>query len=248
LISSTRYSASSRDTRQKKEEERRKKEYVSMVKKNDDADDTRDRERERERERDRERDASAHTARQTLAETQRAARQAETEAIQHQIAVEAQEAEEDPKRRKVHLHEGQGAPTEGVGLKPGDWHAPASNPGAAARVPDQPLQPESMQSHGKGILFDKDLSNPPYDTGDPLATDASPAGSRSPSNTGVGGGVDKETERKRLDSPARAKELDPDNPTQDATASPNPAGTTHSSHANRPGGSNPGSAPASKRR
>jgi len=133
-----------------------------------------------------------------------------------------------------------GKPGSGAGLKPGDWFAPKSNPGAAARVPSQPLQPESMQSHGKGILYDKDLDNPPYDTGDPEETDEGPSGS-------VGHVVDKDAERKKAEkATARFKQSDPDNPAigargkKDATASPNPIGSRHSSKNAVAGGSNSG--------
>lgn len=133
-----------------------------------------------------------------------------------------------------------GKPGSGAGLKPGDLYAPKSNPGAAARVPSQPLQPESMQSHGKGLLYDKDLDNPPYDTGDPEETDAGPSGS-------VEGPVDKEAERKKAEKASpRFKQSDPDNPAigrggkKDATASPNPIGSRHSSKNAVSGGSNSG--------
>ena len=91
------------------------------------------------------------------------------------------------------------------------------------------MQPESLQSHGKGIIYDKDLDNPPYDTGDPEETDAGPSGS-------VADVVDKNAEvEKAQKATPRAKQADPDNPAigargrKDATASPNPIGQRHSS-------------------
>lgn len=133
-----------------------------------------------------------------------------------------------------------GKPGSGAGLKPGDLYAPKSNPGAAARVPSQPLQPESMQSHGKGLIYDKDLDNPPYDTGDPVETDEGPSGS-------VADVVDKKAERQKAEKATpRFKQVDPDNPAigrggkKDATASPNPIGTRHSSKNAVAGGSNSG--------
>lgn len=150
-------------------------------------------------------------------------------------------AEDESKARKAEkpvLLDGK--PGSGAGLKPGDLFAPRSNPGAAARVPNQPLQPESLQSHGKGLLFDKDLDNPPYDTGDPEETDAGPSGS-------VEGPVDKKAERQKADkATVRSKQSDPDNPAigrggkKDATASPNPIGSRPGSKNALAGGSNPG--------
>ena len=182
----------------------------------------------------------------------RKARDIRNETVREQVkksrlaAVEAAAAEDeaDSKKKgtaKVHLHDGK--PGSGAGLKPGDLHAPKSNPGAAAPVPSQPLQPESLQSHGKGILYDKDLDNPPYDVGDPAETDASPAGS-------VEGRVDKKAERQKAEkATARSKQADPDNPAigargkKDATASPNPIGSSASSKNAVAGGSNPGIEP-----
>lgn len=133
-----------------------------------------------------------------------------------------------------------GKPGSGAGLKPGDWFAPKSNPGAAAQVLSQPLQPESLQSHGKGILYDKDIDNPPYDTGDPEETDEGPSGSQ-------GHVVDKDAERKKAEKATpRFKQADPDNPAvgargkKDATASPNAIGSRHSSKNAVAGGSNSG--------
>lgn len=133
-----------------------------------------------------------------------------------------------------------GKPGSGAGLKPGSRFAPASNPGAAARVPNQPLQPESLQSHGKGILHDKDLDNGAYTGGvDPAEVDAGPSGSHPDV-------VDKEAERTKADrATARSKQLDPDNPTRaykgkDATASPKPIGTHHTGKNSVAGGSNSG--------
>lgn len=179
----------------------------------------------------------------------RKARDIRNEALREEIkaqrlaAVDLAADEEDEKSSKrgagkPHLLDGK--PGSGAGLKPGDLFAPKSNPGAAARVPMQPLQPESLQSHGKGILFDKDLDNPPYDTGDPEETDAAPAGS-------VEGVVDKDAERKKAEKATpHSKQSDPDNPAvgargkKDATASPNPIGSRHASKNSVAGGSNSG--------
>lgn len=165
----------------------------------------------------------------------------------HEEEVEAMERETESKAKTVKAKAVVvGKPGSGAGLKPGDYFAPATNPGAAAMVPTQPLQPESKQSHGKGILYDKDLDNPPYDVGDPLKTDEGPSGTGSPSNTGDGKGVDKAAERKKAErATPRSKQLDPDNPTRgrtgrDATASPKPIGTHGRSKADVPGGSNSG--------
>lgn len=154
------------------------------------------------------------------------------------LAAEEEESAKPKTARAVTLLDGK--PGSGSGLKPGDHFAPKSNPGAAARVPTQPLQPESLQSHGKGILHDKDIDNPPYDTGDPEETDASPAGS-------VEGPVDKKAEREKAEKATpKFKQNDPDNPAigargkKDATASPNPIGTRHTSKNARAGGSNSG--------
>jgi hypothetical protein len=149
-------------------------------------------------------------------------------------------------KKSLTLHDGK--PGSGAGLKPGDWHAPASNPGAAARVPSQPLQPESLQSHGKGILYDKDLDNPPYDSGDPALVDEGPSGSGSPSNAHAHSrSIDKAAERKKAEKATpRSKQADPDNPAigrggkKDATASPNPIGSRHASKNAVAGGSNSG--------
>lgn len=133
-----------------------------------------------------------------------------------------------------------GKPGSGAGLKPGDLFAPKSNPGAAARVPMQPLSPDSKQSHGKGILYDKDLDNGAFAEGDPEAIDAAPSGS----NPDV---VDKDAEVKKAEkATARSRMTDPDNPTTgykggDATASPNPIGTHRRSKSDIAGGSNSGS-------
>lgn len=149
-------------------------------------------------------------------------------------------------KKSLTLHDGK--PGSGAGLKPGDWHAPASNPGAAAQVPSQPLQPESLQSHGKGILYDKDLDNPPYDSGDPQLVDEGPSGSGSPSNAHAHSrSIDKTAEQhKAAKATPRSKQADPDNPAigrggkKDATASPNPIGSAHASKNSVAGGSNSG--------
>lgn len=176
-------------------------------------------------------------ARQVLADHASEKQADENKRAMKRVEDEQAEAEKG-KKGKVHT---LGKPGSGAGLKPGDWFAPSSNPGAAAQVPDQPLQPESLQSHGKGIIFDKDLSNPPYDTGDPLETDAGPSGTHSHST------VDKDAERKKADkATSRSRMSDPDNPTdhargkKDATASPNPIGTTGGKKNSRAGGSNSG--------
>lgn len=160
-----------------------------------------------------------------------------------QVDLAAEEEDKETKKAASKPHLLDGKPGSGAGLKPGDLFAPKSNPGAAARVPMQPLQPESLQSHGKGLLFDKDLDNPPYDTGNPAETDAAPAGS-------VEGRVDKDAERKKAEkATARSKQSDPDNPAigargrKDATASPNPIGSSASSKNAVAGGSNPGVEP-----
>lgn len=160
-------------------------------------------------------------------------------ARERQIDLAAKAEEDDTKKAsKPHLLDGK--PGSGAGLKPGDWFAPKSNPGAAAQVPNQPLQPESLQSHGKGIVYDKDLDNPPYDVGDPEETDAGPSGA-------VEGPIDKAAERKKAEkATARFKQSDPDNPTigargrKDATASPAPIGTRNASKNAVAGGSNSG--------
>lgn len=165
-------------------------------------------------------------------------RQARRKALDEQVAkLEEQATGDVPEEDEITFHDGK--PGSGAGLKPGDWHAPRSNPGAAARVPSQPLQPESLQSHGLGLLHDKDLDNPPFDTDDPEAVDEGPSGT-SPV-------MDKEAERKKADKASgRFKQLDPDNPTigaggrKDATASPNPIGSRTASKADVAGGSNPG--------
>lgn len=160
------------------------------------------------------------------------------EGREKQVDLMAEEKDDKKEKEKVTLHDGK--PGSGAGLRPGMLHAPKSNPGAAARVPSQPLQPESLQSHGLGILYDKDLDNPPYDTGDPLETDEGPSGS----NPGV---VDKDAERKKAEKASpRFKQVDPDNPTigaggrKDATASPNPIGSRTKSKNSVAGGSNSG--------
>jgi hypothetical protein len=66
--------------------------------------------------------------------------------------------------------------------KPGDIIVPRSNPGAAARIPAKPLQPESMQSHGEGIIHDKDTVNPPYNVENAEEVDEGPSGSGSAEN------------------------------------------------------------------
>lgn len=68
------------------------------------------------------------------------------------------------------------------GAKPGDVIVPRSNPGAAARIPAKPLQPESLQSHGEGILYDKDTANPPYNVENAEEVDEGPSGSGSEEN------------------------------------------------------------------
>ena len=158
---------------------------------------------------------------------------------QREVDIMADAADADAKVKKAEKPTLVGRPGSGAGLKPGDVFAPSSNPGAAARVPSQPLQPESLQSHGKGILYDKDLDNPPYDTGDPEATDEGPSGS-TPEQ------ADKEAERKKAEKATpRSKQLDPDNPARgrsgrDATASPRPIGRHAKSRADVAGGSNSG--------
>lgn len=124
------------------------------------------------------RDALAQESRDVLAKHR------DKVAADEQVAAEAAVNAEKDTKKKVFLHDGK--PGSGAGLKPGDWHAPASNPGAAARVLDHPMQPESAQSHGMGIIYDKDLANPPYDQGDPKKTDEGPSGSGSPSNLPLG--------------------------------------------------------------
>lgn len=128
-----------------------------------------------------ERDAPAEEAREIQFQARRdeEAERAEAAIKEAQAKAEAAAEEDHPEPT---LHDGKVG--SGAGLKPGDWHAPASNPGAAAQVPSAPLQPESMQSHGQGILYDKDLCNPPYDLGDPLEVDAPPTGSGAVGNTG----------------------------------------------------------------
>jgi hypothetical protein len=181
-----------------------------------------------------ERSAPAREARQVrndaLREQMNAARQRELDA--------AAQAEEEEDEKDVALLDEK--PGSGSGLKPGDYFAPTSNPGAAARVPVQPLQPESLQSHGKGIVFDKDLDNPPYGTDDPEAVDAGPSGSNPRF-------VDKEAEVEKAEkATSRYKTSDPDNPAigrggkKDATASPNPIGSHRASKNAVAGGSNSG--------
>lgn len=167
---------------------------------------------------------------------------------EHEKEVELAEAlSEVEEESKGKVHKLSAKPGSAAGLKPGDWFAPSSNPGAAAMVPTQPLQPESLQSHGKGILADKDLDNPPYNVGDPLHTDEGPSGSGSPSNLRAGKRVDKAAERKKAEGQtSRARTMDPDNPTMtgsgkpDPTASPLPIGTRGGGKNSRSGGSNPG--------
>lgn len=160
-------------------------------------------------------------------------------ARRERILARASEEDEDAKKAaKPTLLDGK--PSAGAGLKPGDFFAPKSNPGAAARVPDQPLSPDSKQSHGKGILYDKDLDNGAFASGDPEEIDAAPSGS----NPKV---VDKAAEVKKAEkATGRSRMADPDNPTLgykggDATASPNPIGSTHTSKSDLAGGSNSGS-------
>lgn len=177
----------------------------------------------------------ARSVRDEVREDRKKARKAE---LDEQVEKLEKELEENvPDEGDVTLHDGK--PGSGAGLKPGDWHAPKSNPGAAARVPSQPLQPESLQSHGLGILHDKDLDNPPYDVDDPEAVDESPSGTPPV--------VDKKAERKKAEkASAKFKQLDPDNPTiggggrKDATASPNRIGSRTASKADVAGGSNSG--------
>lgn len=180
--------------------------------------------------------APARSARETRNEYLRK----EQEESRQAAIDEAADAEESSKKKanKVHLLDGK--PGSGSGLKPGDLFAPKSNPGAAAAVPSQPLQPESMQSHGKGILYDKDIDNPPYDTGDPLVTDEGPSGTRGEEAT-------RAEAKKAEKASSKFKTQDPDNPTigvggkGDATASPLPIGSRNRSKTDRPGGSNSGS-------
>lgn len=174
----------------------------------------------------------------------KAVREVAEEEREARLAAAEEETEaEEPKK----VHKLTGKPGSGAGLRPGDWIAPSSNPGAAARIPTQPLQPEALQSHGKGILHDKDLDNPPYDLGDPVVTDEGPSGSGSPSNLSHARTVDKAAERKKAESLSpRGRSLDPDNSTVgaggvgDATASPKPIGTRGGKKNSRSGGSNPG--------
>lgn len=180
-------------------------------------------------------------ARQARDERNEALQKQQLEQREKEIDLAEKEDEGSSKRKLEKPTLLDGKPGSGSGLKPGDWFAPKSNPGAAARVPMQALQPESLQSHGKGILGDKDLDNPPYDTGDPAEVDASPAGSRPEM-------VDKEAETKKADrATADFKTKDPDNPTvgaggkKDATASPEPIGSRSRSKTNVSGGSNSGS-------
>lgn len=168
--------------------------------------------------------------REEAQEKVREARQIRREAQDEQVKaardrqIDLAEAAEDDDEDRPKPKMLDGKPGSGSGLKPGDWFAPKSNPGAAAQVPTRPLQPESLQSHGKGIIYDKDLDNPPYGDDDPEAVDASPSGSR-PS------AVDKDAELKKANkATSRFKQNDPDNPTvgargKDATASPNPIGS-----------------------
>lgn len=139
---------------------------------------------------------------------------------------------EDPEDEEVVEIGGEASDGLTEPIAPGTLVAPASNPGAAARVPARPLQPESLQSHGKGIISDKDTTNPPYNSKDPLHVDAGPSGSGSETNTS-GGDVDKGAEREKAErQTSHDRATDPDNPTQggetggkDATASPRPIGS-----------------------
>jgi hypothetical protein len=193
-------------------------------------------------ERSKENSAKAHKANEPM----KKAREVRKETLDAQ-AKEEREAEinrgvEDEKAQpkkaeKPHMLDGK--PGSGSGLKPGDLFAPKSNPGAAARVPSQPLQPESLQSHGLGILYDKDLDNPPFDTGDPEVTDRGPFGIKDEEATD-------EEARKAENATSRSKQHDPDNPAigarglKDATASPNRIGSK-SRKSDTAGGSNSGS-------
>lgn len=167
-----------------------------------------------------------------LKEHIRTSREEELDAV-----VEDDKRRAGPQDKKPFLLDGK--PGSGAGLKPGDLFAPKSNPGAAARVPMQPLQPESLQSHGLGILYDKDLDNPPYNTGDPLVTDEGPSGVMDEEQS-------KAEAKKAEKATSRSKTLDPDNPTidgrgrGDATASPNPIGSSQRSKNAVAGGSNSG--------
>lgn len=153
---------------------------------------------------------------------------------------QANESEERSKKAaKPHLLDGK--PGSGAGLRPGDFFAPKTNPGAAAMVPTQPLSPDSLQSHGKGILYDKDLDNGAFAAAaDPADIDAAPFGS----NPDV---VDKDAEVEKAEKATpKSRMADPDNPTigykgADATASPNPIGTRRRSKSDISGGSNSGS-------
>jgi hypothetical protein len=178
-------------------------------------------------ERSKENSAKAHKANEPM----KKAREVRKETL------DAQAKEEPKKAEKPHMLDGK--PGSGSGLKPGDLFAPKSNPGAAARVPSQPLQPESLQSHGLGILYDKDLDNPPFDTGDPEVTDRGPFGIKDEEATD-------EEARKAENATSRSKQHDPDNPAigarglKDATASPNRIGSK-SRKSDTAGGSNSGS-------
>lgn len=181
------------------------------------------------------------------AEPIRKARQVRDEALNEQKkeetdralkAAEAMEKADAEKQPKPKLLDGK--PGSGAGLKPGDWFAPKSNPGAAAQVPSQPLQPESLQSHGKGILYDKDLDNGAFAANvDPEVVDAGPFGLTDEDQT--------EAERDKAErATSRFKQVDPDNPTmgaggrRDATGSPRPMGSHRTSKNAVPGGSNSG--------
>src|SRR5687767_11735619 len=109
---------------------------------------------------------------ETLREERKEAIKGQTEEQRERLLRDAEDQEEEEQPDPYLL---TGKPGSGAGLKPGDWFAPESNPGAAARVPAQPLQPESLQSHGKGILHDKDLENGPFNgVDDPEEIDAAP--------------------------------------------------------------------------
>lgn len=197
-----------------------------------------------------ERSETAHEANQPAVEARDIRDAAITEQQEAEFEEQVKRAEESNKATASDKKKATvlSKPGSAAGLKPGDLIAPSSNPGAAARIPDQPLQPESLQSHGFGILYDKDLDNPPYNEGDPAETDRSPSGSGSPSNLGHARHVNKDAEVKKAESLSSAgRMLDPDNPsftgagTKDATASPRPIGTHRAGKNNRAGGSNSGS-------
>jgi len=128
---------------------------------------------------------------------------------QKQVDLLAEDDKADKKdKEKVTLHDGK--PGSGAGLRPGQLHAPKSNPGAAARVPSQPLQPEGPSGSNPGVV-DKDAERK-------KAEKASPRFKQNdPDNPTIGAGGRK-----------------------DATASPDPIGSRTKSKNSVAGGSNSG--------